>query len=365
MKKYFYTLLLALYSSLSFAQEGMIGEIRLFAGNFAPVNWAFCNGTKYNISLYETLFSLIGTTYGGDGVTTFAIPDLRARVAVGAGQGTGLSQYYLGQNGGSATMTYGVKNLPSHTHTAAVMSSSNAANADSPAGNSPAATSANTYNETSNAEMATNSLAVTLASSGKGQPQNNVQPYLGIHYIVCLNGYYNTIDDPYMGEIKLTALSNIPTGWLPCDGRILYITQNQALYALLGNTYGGDGKTTFALPDLRSRVPIGISATHPRGQIAGTETETITINQMANHSHSGSATTSVYSGIGNADTPVGNYPAINPQRGNEFSTSSTAASTVGTVTTNAVGNGEAISNMQPYTTVQYIIATTGIFPTRD
>src|SRR6184192_3902770 len=93
-----------------------VGEIRMFGGNFAPVDWAFCNGQLLPISEYETLFALIGTTYGGDGVTTFALPDLRGRLPLGQGQGLGLSAYALGQLSGSENVTVLTSQLVAHAH---------------------------------------------------------------------------------------------------------------------------------------------------------------------------------------------------------------------------------------------------------
>ncbi|MDQ1099138.1 phage tail protein [Chryseobacterium sp. SORGH_AS_1048] len=95
--------------------EGYIGEIRLFGGNFAPLGWVFCDGTKYSLAEYTAAFTLLGTTFGGDGQTTFAVPDLRGRVAVGTGQGTGLTAINLGQTGGSETVTMTSAQMPLHS----------------------------------------------------------------------------------------------------------------------------------------------------------------------------------------------------------------------------------------------------------
>src|SRR5512136_2572601 len=93
-----------------------VGEIRMFAGNFAPQGWMFCEGQLLPISQYDALFNLIGTTYGGDGINTFALPDLRGRVIVGPGQGSGLSNYVLGQQGGVETVTLTTNQIPQHSH---------------------------------------------------------------------------------------------------------------------------------------------------------------------------------------------------------------------------------------------------------
>jgi len=370
MKKIIYTLIFVFYCSIIFAQSPMIGEIRVFGFNFPPVDWAFCNGQLLPISDNAALFSLIGTTYGGDGQTTFALPNLQAKVAVGAGQGPGLSNYVMGQTGGSNTITYGVNNLPAHSHTFAPQSSRDVGNADNPSGNVPTTTSGNTYSTTTNATMGANSMSVNISNTGAGQPQNNIQPYLGINYCIALYGIYQGADSPYLGEIRMTAVTQIPTGWLPCDGRTLPITQNAALFSLLGTTYGGNGVSTFALPDLRGRVPICEGqaqggSTYVIGEQGGVETETINIAMMAAHSHTSTATMLVFSGIGDSDTPVNNYVAINPQRGFEFSSTNNTPGPVGTFTTSSTGAGVPVSNLQPYVTVQYIICTAGIFPSRN
>src|SRR5437867_1864890 len=99
------------------ALEPFYGEIRMFAGNFAPRNWAFCQGQILPIAQNTALFSLLGTTYGGNGSTTFALPDLRGRVPIHQGQGTGLSSYTMGQNGGTESETLTVNQMPAHKHT--------------------------------------------------------------------------------------------------------------------------------------------------------------------------------------------------------------------------------------------------------
>src|SRR5215813_11201348 len=98
--------------------EGYIGEVRLFAGNFAPLGWAFCDGTLYSIATYSATFAILGTIYGGDGQVTFAVPDLRGRIAVGTGTGLGLSNIVLGQKGGTESVTMTTAQMPAHTHAA-------------------------------------------------------------------------------------------------------------------------------------------------------------------------------------------------------------------------------------------------------
>ncbi|MDP4207542.1 MAG: tail fiber protein [Bacteroidota bacterium] len=162
--------------------------------------------------------------------------------------------------------------------------------------------------------------------------------------------------------------STLPNGCMACNGQLLAINQNLALFSLLGTTFGGNGQTNFALPDLRSRIPIGQGSspygTYTTGEQAGTESVTLTTANLPAHSHTGTFTTKVFSGIGNANTPVNNYPAINPQRGSEFSTV-TDGSSVNLGNTSITGSATPINNVQPYCTIQYVITTAGVFPSQN
>jgi microcystin-dependent protein len=158
-----------------------IGSIILFGGNFAPRGWAFCNGQVLAIAQNQALFSLLGTTYGGDGNTTFALPDLRGRVPVHPGQGPGLSQYDLGQVGGTETVTLLVSELPQHTHRQPATNGEQTTNR--PDGALPGR--GGVYGEDSDGSM----LAPTTPVGGS-QPHNNTQPYLGLNYIIALEGIY-------------------------------------------------------------------------------------------------------------------------------------------------------------------------------
>jgi microcystin-dependent protein len=164
---------------------------------------------------------------------------------------------------------------------------------------------------------------------------------------------------PYLGEIKIVSFNFAPQpGWAECNGQLLPINQNQALFALLGTTYGGDGRTTFGLPNLEGRVPIHIGMGHIIGEVAGEPTHTLAMTEMPAHTHT-------LTGNGNngaAPVPGGNYLArtndqvyISPQ-----SLVPLAAGTVGNA-----GNSQAHENMQPYLTLNFVIALQGIFPSRS
>jgi microcystin-dependent protein len=176
--------------------EGTIAEIRMFAGNFAPKNWAFCNNQILSIASNTALFSLLGTTYGGNGQTTFALPDLRGRVPVGTGQGPGLPVYQLGQLGGTPTVTLTTANMPSHNHplTGAVTPQVNndTAGLTDDATNKRLGASGNLFTATAsdlvNMAPAASTLAVGL--NGSNQPFSIMPPYEGMNYIICMFGIF-------------------------------------------------------------------------------------------------------------------------------------------------------------------------------
>jgi microcystin-dependent protein len=164
-----------------------VGEIRMFGGNFAPAGWMFCQGQLLPISEFETLFNLIGTTYGGDGQTTFGLPDLRGRVPIHQGTGPGLPTYTLAQNGGTPTVTLTTQQIPAHPH--AYIASTTAGNANSPQNTFAANGTTNVspyYDSSAKTPMGANS----IGNSGGNQPHDNMQPYLCIDFIISLFGIY-------------------------------------------------------------------------------------------------------------------------------------------------------------------------------
>lgn len=169
--------------------EPFLGEIKMFAGTFAPRGYSFCNGNLLPISQHSALFSLLGTVYGGDGRTTLALPDLRGRVPIhhGSSSGPGLSSYNLGQKGGQESVILNTTQLPSHNHAVQVPVNSSPGGESSPAGNYPAAAT-NAYSE----DATTGAFAATFntQNNGGGQGHNNIQPYLVINFIIALTGTY-------------------------------------------------------------------------------------------------------------------------------------------------------------------------------
>ena len=169
-----------------------IAQILMFAGNFSPRGWAFCNGQLLSIAQNDALFALIGTIYGGDGQTTFALPDLRGRIPVGAGQGPGLSNMVLGQVSGTQTVTLTVQQIPAHTHapTIAVGVSSQSGNTGNPAGNVVGHTPVNFYAPAANATETFAGSTATTTPSGGNQPFNNIMPILGMNFVIALEGIF-------------------------------------------------------------------------------------------------------------------------------------------------------------------------------
>lgn len=172
-------------------ENAYIGEIGIFANTFVPVGWALCDGSTLNISEYEALFTLIGTTYGGDGVQTFNIPDLRGRVPLHQGTGTGTgtgSTYTVGQKGGAETVSLTAAQLPAHTHT--VGASTLPGTTTSPQGAVPADSGSGSAQYTQATTDLVTQPAQTLGSAGGSVPHANMQPYLAVYYGIALEGIY-------------------------------------------------------------------------------------------------------------------------------------------------------------------------------
>jgi microcystin-dependent protein len=169
--------------------EPYLGEIRIFAGNFAPVGWKFCDGSLLPISSNTALFSIIGTIYGGNGYITFALPDLKGHAPMHFGTGNGLTERYIGEFGGSNDVQLKLSEIPVHTH---------AANCVADISNEPIPTGASWANSTGgrkppdiySSKFDTAMSAQAIGLMGGNNPHNNRQPYLGINYIIALQGVF-------------------------------------------------------------------------------------------------------------------------------------------------------------------------------
>lgn len=165
--------------------EPFVGEIRMFAGNFAPRGWAFCDGQLLAVSQNDALFSLLGTVYGGDGRTTFGLPDMRGRLPLHAGQGPGLSERRLGSKGGSEQETLTVNQLPSHGHP--FQGTAGTATTRDTVGNSPAEAQADVYVQDLS-PIPLSSQAISQV--GGSRSHSNLMPYLCVNFIIALFGIY-------------------------------------------------------------------------------------------------------------------------------------------------------------------------------
>ena len=176
------------------------------------------------------------------------------------------------------------------------------------------------------------------------------------------------MSEPFLGMIMIVPYNFAPRGWAFCNGQILPIAQNTALFSLLGTTFGGNGQTTFALPDLRGRVPNssgqgpGLSS-YDLGQVSGTESETITINQMPAHNHQ----VACLQGEATSPRPQGNFLAILtvPTDSNSLLYAATADALMAPTSITNTGGSQPISLLQPYLTLNFCIALEGIFPSRN
>lgn len=166
------------------------------------------------------------------------------------------------------------------------------------------------------------------------------------------------MSEPFLSEIKIVSFNFPPKGWALCNGQFLPINQNQALFALLGTTYGGNGQTTFALPNLRGRVPIHMGNGHTLGEAAGSTAVTVNIQQLPTHIHGMQATNNPAAG----DDASGNVLA---QAGLNMYTTFASGVAMGAQSVTSVGGSQAHTNMMPYLTLNFIIALQGIFPSQN
>jgi microcystin-dependent protein len=176
------------------------------------------------------------------------------------------------------------------------------------------------------------------------------------------------MSEPFLGQIMIVGFNFAPRGWAFCDGQLLPINQNQSLYSLLGTTYGGDGRTNFALPDLRSRTPAHKGDMISLGEKGGMETVTLNVNEMASHTHEMRGTTA--NGDRGRPDPAGtrSYATVVPDLGDPNDLTYAGASNLVSMAAGMIpnaGGSQAHTNMQPFLTLGYVIALRGLFPSRS
>lgn len=178
------------------------------------------------------------------------------------------------------------------------------------------------------------------------------------------------MSEPFLAEIRMVGFNFAPRGWAFCDGQILPINQNQSLYSLLGTTYGGDGRTSFALPDLRGRTPIHVgrsngSADHRLGEKSGEETHTLNAAEMPQHTHAWRASSDPALAGNDGFNPVGHVLAQTPATDPLYVTSTSPLDAMATGVVANAGGGQPHNNIQPYLVVDFCIALQGLFPSRN
>lgn len=235
-----------------------LSVIRTFTYNFSPGGAPTASGQLLPIASNTALFSIMGTTYGGDGKTNFGLPNLQGSSIIGSGQGLGLSLRNLGDKIGSQQIALTISQIPAHAHSIP------------------------------------NSIDLTGVTGGS-QPVSNMQPSLALNYIIAVQGIFPSTGGsisqlPFIGQIvPFTGTANIVSqGWALANGQLLAISSNTALFSILGTTYGGDGKSTFALPDLRGRTLVGVASgsTAQLGNVFGRESTTLSVSNLPSHLHS-------------------------------------------------------------------------------
>jgi len=167
------------------------------------------------------------------------------------------------------------------------------------------------------------------------------------------------MSEPFLGEIRPFGFGFAPQGWASCDGQLLPINQNQALFALLGTMYGGDGRSTFGLPDLRGRAAMHLAPAHPQGQSAGAEAVALGVNELPAHTHQATAS----NGPATQASPADKFWAQDSSGNVIYSSAGSTPLAAGAI--GPAGGSQPHPNMQPFLTVNYCIALQGIFPSRD
>jgi microcystin-dependent protein len=306
------------------------------------------------IAQNQALFSQIGAAFGGDGVTTFALPDLRGRSPIHAG---GVAPQ-VGDKGGLEMVSLTADELPSHTH---VVQAGGSATTSKPqtgywAENGNAATAP--YNTTvAGSAMAAG--AVTMA--GAGAAHENMQPFLALNFMIAVEGGFTTTAEAYIGEVRPFAGAVPLLDWAPCNGALLPLRTNTALWTVIGNTYGGDGgQETVGVPNLLDRLALGAGqgpglTNRPLGSSGGVNSVTLTLAELAQHTHAAACNP----GAGDAYGPTGAYWA---STSGSLNYAAAGSDTMAPGVFQATGGGGPHENRQPCVAMTYAIAVTGIYP---
>lgn len=362
-------------------RKGFIGEVKCFAGITAPNNWAFCDGSVFQVGQQQALFDIIGNAFGGDPTATpptFALPDLRGRTVIGAGQGPGLSNRVFGTAYGSEEETLTENQMPAHKHDFSFGNAFNKnANGSSPSYFGIFDGTTLTYSD----KPATGKTAGQgLEPKGGGQAHNNMPPFTVVNWMICLSGdvpsattAFHSDQQPLLGEMVCFAGTFAPKGWQFCHGQVLNKdTSNTELSSLLENIYGGDltaTTPTFALPDMRGRRAIGINLKryakikYRLGITGGFEEANLDVYSMPKHNHWRSK--SANNAYPNQSSPFGNSLGKLTGDPNAYydTTASSSTSLIGHEVLTA-GGDQPHNNVSPCMALHWIICIEGEMPRR-
>lgn len=345
-----------------------LGELRVFAFPYEIEGWRVCNGQVLSIKEFDTLYSLIGTTFGGDGLSEFRLPDIRDRVLLGQGQNpdTSFPNYAVGNWGGAELTFLNSGNLPVHTH--ALKCSSKAGDVGSPVGAVLAAIQGGSlaYITTEQAGKTNKPMDTdSISSTGGRDTFNNMSPFIALNYMISTRGIYPSNKEgsgqaeAFLGEVRTFAFGFNPVGWVMCDGSALQVSENQYLYSLIGTTFGSNGTQTFNVPDLRGIVPMHPGSQQTLGQKGGQITNTLGASQMPVHSH----VLNSDGDNGSLAAPVANFWA---KTSAQFYTKGQPDSTMDPSVIISEGSSAPapFSNMPPYMAANFCICVKGLYPTK-
>lgn len=365
-----------------------LGEIRMFAGIDAPDGWLVCDGKKLPVAQYRALFSVLGKVWGGDGVTTFALPDFRGRVPVGDGPGPGLTPRAVGSAGGIDQITFTKETLPPHRH-ALIASKNPAADASpdrriyaaakSPKETAPLGLAYITEAKGNTIRPLKNDVLTEAGGNGLGgvTPHSNMMPSLAITFIIAAFGEHpldaqDSIAEPYMGEIRIFAVPYPPRGWADCAGGEIPTPQYEALYSILGTTYGTrDGHVV--LPKLAGRVPLG-QGTGPGlipatlGKKTGTPKAVIAPDEVPRHNHVVNTGFSLDEELSTDQPSEKTYITRHTVKGTNSVVATFTKDTdkqdilFAEAAISETGDGEPRDNRQPYLALRFCIALEGVYP---
>jgi microcystin-dependent protein len=338
------------------ALDVYLGEIRMFAIEQVPPGWVRCDGRLLSSQDYPRLATLIGNRFGGT-TDMFAVPNLVGRIPLHRGVGRA-----LGEPGGEESHILTADELPAHSHQA--RGAGAPGDDPGPAGRTWGVQSAGLAY--SDGAPAVSLSPAALADTGAGASHDNMSPYLTVHFCMALEGEDPTtlfpLTEPFFGEIRMFSYDVPPVGWSFCDGDLLKVGSNEALFMTIGSNYGGDGVNNFALPDLRGRAPLhpgqGPGLT-PRtlGESGGADSVTLTVAQLPAHTHEVRAQTAA----GSAGSPEGQVFATAPARALSAGYSSQPPSVaMSPLSVTAAGGGSPHNNMPPYLPITFCIALTGV-----